>query len=209
MKKATAMQASGSRLDARRIQRVRARSWRTSGTVSGTSGSSCRRTRGATAGRGGGGAGRECDRSGEGAAGDRGALIAEYRASADPRTVAAVKWQRPVGPSSLHRIKETLREVLRPFVDQALLTHNVAKPVEPGGGQPDRAVRVGDRAEQVEAPVVRGDRRPRPGHRLGHARAPGSPLRGQSPTESKATRSSPSRTAARCTRPTSRTSSPG
>ena len=61
---------------------------------------------------------------------ERNELIAEYRASGDPRKVAAVKWQRPVGPSSLHRIKETLRAVLRPFVDQGLLTHNVAKLVE-------------------------------------------------------------------------------
>ncbi|MFJ9787308.1 hypothetical protein ACIRSS_47585 [Amycolatopsis sp. NPDC101161] len=47
---------------------------------------------------------------------ERNELIGEYRASGDPRKVAAVKWQRPVGPTSLHRIKETLREVLRPFV---------------------------------------------------------------------------------------------
>jgi integrase len=41
-----------------------------------------------------------------------------------------VKWQRPVGPTSLHRIKETLRAILRPAADQGLLTHNVAKLVE-------------------------------------------------------------------------------
>ncbi|MDT7804282.1 MAG: hypothetical protein QOI78_7715, partial [Actinomycetota bacterium] len=61
---------------------------------------------------------------------DRNEQIAEYRASGDPRKVEAVKWQRPVGPTSLHRIKETLRAILRPAVDQGLLTHNVAKLVE-------------------------------------------------------------------------------
>ncbi len=61
---------------------------------------------------------------------ERNEQIAEYRASGDPRKVAAVKWQRPVGPASLHRIKETLRAILRPAVDQGLLTHNVAKLVE-------------------------------------------------------------------------------
>jgi integrase len=61
---------------------------------------------------------------------ERNEQIAEYRASGDPRKIAAVKWQRPVGPTSLHRIKESLRAVLRPAVDQGLLTHNVAKLVE-------------------------------------------------------------------------------
>ncbi len=61
---------------------------------------------------------------------ERNELIAEYRASRDPRKVEAVKWQRPVGPASLRRIKETLRAILRPAVDQGLLTHNVAKLVE-------------------------------------------------------------------------------
>lgn len=61
---------------------------------------------------------------------ERNELIGEYRASGDPQKIAAVKWQRPVGPASLHRIKETLRAVLRPAVDQGLLTHNVAKLVE-------------------------------------------------------------------------------
>jgi len=61
---------------------------------------------------------------------ERNELIAEYRASGDPRKIEAVKWQRPVGPTSLHRIKETLRAILRPAVDQGLLTHNVAKLVE-------------------------------------------------------------------------------
>ncbi|UOZ06890.1 tyrosine recombinase XerC [Amycolatopsis sp. WQ 127309] len=61
---------------------------------------------------------------------ERNDLIGQYRASGDPEKVAAVKWQRPVGPASLHRIKETLRAILRPYVDQGLLTHNVAKLVQ-------------------------------------------------------------------------------
>ncbi len=51
---------------------------------------------------------------------ERNEQIAEYRASGDPRKIEAVKWQRPVGPTSLHRIKETLRAILRPAVDQGL-----------------------------------------------------------------------------------------
>ncbi|WP_199754048.1 hypothetical protein [Amycolatopsis sp. WAC 01375] len=40
--------------------------------------------------------------------------IAEYRNSGDPLKIAAVKWQRPVGPTSIRRIRETLRAVLTP-----------------------------------------------------------------------------------------------
>ncbi|GAB3487525.1 tyrosine-type recombinase/integrase [Amycolatopsis cihanbeyliensis] len=56
--------------------------------------------------------------------------IAEYRASGDRRKIAAVKWQRPVGPTSMHRIRETLRTILSPAVKQGLLAMNVAKLVE-------------------------------------------------------------------------------
>ncbi|WP_409463237.1 hypothetical protein [Amycolatopsis sp. GA6-003] len=57
-------------------------------------------------------------------------VIAEYRASKDPRKVAAVKWQRPVGPTSIRRIRETLRAALSPAVKEGLLTVNVASLVE-------------------------------------------------------------------------------
>ncbi|SEP54513.1 Site-specific recombinase XerD, partial [Amycolatopsis saalfeldensis] len=57
-------------------------------------------------------------------------VIAEYRASGDPRKVAAVKWQRPVGPTSIRRIRETLRAILSPAVKEGLLTVNVASLVE-------------------------------------------------------------------------------
>ncbi|MEV7551976.1 tyrosine-type recombinase/integrase [Amycolatopsis sp. NPDC089917] len=56
--------------------------------------------------------------------------IAEYRNSGDPQKIAAVKWQRPVGPTSIRRIRETLRAVLSPAVKQGLLTVNVASLVE-------------------------------------------------------------------------------
>lgn len=54
-------------------------------------------------------------------------LIAEYRASGDLRKNEAVKWQRPVGPTSLNRIRELLRAVLSPAVAEGLLMVNVAK----------------------------------------------------------------------------------
>ncbi|MDT8912036.1 hypothetical protein [Amycolatopsis sp. PS_44_ISF1] len=57
-------------------------------------------------------------------------VIAEYRACGDPRKVAAVKWKRPVGPTSIRRIQETLRAVLGPAVKEDLLTVNVASLVE-------------------------------------------------------------------------------
>src|SRR5207248_1997601 len=56
--------------------------------------------------------------------------IEEYRASGDPRKIAAVKWQRPVGPTALNRIRETLRAILSPAFKEGLLTVNVAKLVE-------------------------------------------------------------------------------
>lgn len=61
---------------------------------------------------------------------DHNEVIAEYRASGDPREIAAVKRQRPVGPSSLHRIRESLRAILSPAVKEGLLSVNVAKLVE-------------------------------------------------------------------------------
>nr|WP_297541010.1 site-specific integrase [Amycolatopsis sp.] len=57
-------------------------------------------------------------------------VIGEYRSSGDPKKVAAVKWQRPVGPTSIRRIRETLRAVLNPAVKEGLLTVNVASLVE-------------------------------------------------------------------------------
>ncbi|QYN21956.1 hypothetical protein [Amycolatopsis sp. DSM 110486] len=57
-------------------------------------------------------------------------LIAEYRASGDSRKIAVVKWQRPVGPTSVRRIRETLRAMLSPVVKEGLLVVNVASLVE-------------------------------------------------------------------------------
>ncbi|GAA1034229.1 tyrosine-type recombinase/integrase [Amycolatopsis albidoflavus] len=57
-------------------------------------------------------------------------LIAVYRESGDPRKIAAVKWQRPVGPTSIHRINGTLKTCLNRPVKQGLLVVNVASLVE-------------------------------------------------------------------------------
>ncbi|MGW7538604.1 DNA methyltransferase [Amycolatopsis sp. NPDC054798] len=57
-------------------------------------------------------------------------LIAVYRESGDPRKIAAVKWQRPVGPSSTHRINGILKTCLNRPVKQGLLVVNVASLVE-------------------------------------------------------------------------------
>lgn len=57
-------------------------------------------------------------------------IIQEYRDSGDPRKVAAVKWQRPVGPTSIRRIRETLRVVLNPAIKEGLLRVNVASLVQ-------------------------------------------------------------------------------
>ncbi|WP_245573234.1 hypothetical protein [Amycolatopsis benzoatilytica] len=57
-------------------------------------------------------------------------LIEQDRESGDPRKAAAVKWQRPVGPLSLHRIRETLRALLNRRGREGLLIVNVAVLVE-------------------------------------------------------------------------------
>lgn len=56
--------------------------------------------------------------------------IAEFRRSGDPVKIAAVKWQRPVGPTSINKINGTLKTVLSPAVREGLLLVNVAKLVE-------------------------------------------------------------------------------
>lgn len=56
--------------------------------------------------------------------------IAAARASTDAARREAVKWQRPAGPTSMQRIRETLRTALNDAIRQELLTVNVAKWVE-------------------------------------------------------------------------------
>ncbi|MEV6904622.1 tyrosine-type recombinase/integrase [Amycolatopsis sp. NPDC051372] len=56
--------------------------------------------------------------------------IAEFRQSGDQVKIAAVKWQRPVGPTSLHKINGTLKTVLSPAEKSGILLANVAKLVE-------------------------------------------------------------------------------
>ncbi len=88
-------------------------------------------------------------------------VIAEYRASKDPRKVAAVKWQRPVGPTSIRRIRETLRAALSPAVKEGLLTVNVASLVElPPAKRPTAKVWTDERVArwretgEVPSPVM-------------------------------------------------------
>ncbi|WP_328618090.1 hypothetical protein OHS18_20285 [Amycolatopsis sp. NBC_00355] len=92
---------------------------------------------------------------------ERNEVIAEFRASGDRRKIAAVKWQRPVGPASLHRSKETLRAILRPAVDEGLLTHNVAKLVKLPAAErpkpklwPPERVALWQRTGKVPYPVM-------------------------------------------------------
>jgi integrase len=56
--------------------------------------------------------------------------IAAARASKDDNRRAAVKWQRPVGPSSMQRIRETLRTALNDAIRQEFLLVNVARWVQ-------------------------------------------------------------------------------
>ena len=56
--------------------------------------------------------------------------IVAARASKDPKRREAVKYQRPVGPSSMQRIRETLRTALNSAIAQQLITYNAAKWVE-------------------------------------------------------------------------------
>jgi hypothetical protein len=54
--------------------------------------------------------------------------ITATRASNDDTRSAAVKWQRPVGPSSMQRIRETLRTALNDTIRQEFLLVNVPSP---------------------------------------------------------------------------------
>ncbi len=88
-------------------------------------------------------------------------LIGQYRASGDPRKIAAVKYQRPVGPSSLGAIRDTLRATLAPSVKQGLLPINVATLVElPPAERPTPKVWTPERVQrwretgEIPGPVV-------------------------------------------------------
>ncbi|MFB9307515.1 tyrosine-type recombinase/integrase, partial [Kibdelosporangium philippinense] len=56
--------------------------------------------------------------------------IVASRASKDPARRETVKWQRPVGPTSLQRIRETLRTALNAAIPEGLVVVNAAKWVE-------------------------------------------------------------------------------
>ncbi|MEV0623525.1 tyrosine-type recombinase/integrase [Nonomuraea sp. NPDC050404] len=58
-------------------------------------------------------------------------IIAAERASGDPSRVASVRYRRPVGPTTLHRIRATLRHALNIAISQdRLLDFNPAAVVE-------------------------------------------------------------------------------
>jgi hypothetical protein len=87
--------------------------------------------------------------------------ITAARESQDERRCAAVKWQCPVGPSSMQRIRETLRKALNDAIRQQLITFNPAKWVEmPSARRPKamlwtvEGVELWRRTGQVPGPVM-------------------------------------------------------
>jgi integrase len=65
--------------------------------------------------------------------------IAEYRTSSDPALRALARYRRPVGPTSLHRIRATLRAALNDAMRQQLIVLNPAgllKLPPPGKAKP-------------------------------------------------------------------------
>lgn len=87
--------------------------------------------------------------------------IVAARASKDDKRREAVKYQRPVGPSSMQRIRETLRKALNDAIRQELITFNAAKWVQmPAATRPKAVVWTPERVEhwqrtaQVPSPVM-------------------------------------------------------
>jgi integrase len=74
--------------------------------------------------------------------------IKAARASKDPKRREAVKYQRPVGPSSLQRIRETLRSYLNDRIREELISFNPAKWVKlPPADRPKPLVWTPERVE--------------------------------------------------------------
>jgi len=87
--------------------------------------------------------------------------IALARESGDVERIAAVKYQRPVGPSSMQRIRETLRASLNDAIRQELIAFNAAKWVEmPPAARPKPIVWTPERIErwretgEIPSPVM-------------------------------------------------------
>ncbi|MGW0590068.1 site-specific integrase [Streptosporangium sp. NPDC002607] len=77
-------------------------------------------------------------------------VIAEARASADPEQCAKVKYRRPVGPATIHRIRATLRHALNIAIKQdRLIDFNPAAVVElPDAERPKALVWTDERVAQ-------------------------------------------------------------
>ena len=87
--------------------------------------------------------------------------IGEYRASSDPALRALARYRRPVGPTSLHRIRATLRAALNDAMRQELITLNPAallKLPPPGKARPvvwtDEHVDYWRRTGKTPSPVM-------------------------------------------------------
>jgi integrase len=83
------------------------------------------------------------------------------RDSGDAERIAAVKYQRPVGPASMQRIRETLRAALNDAIRDELITFNAAKWVEmPPAVRPKPVVWTPERIErwletgEIPSPVM-------------------------------------------------------
>jgi integrase len=83
------------------------------------------------------------------------------RESGDAERIAAVKYQRPVGPASMQRIRETLRASLNDAIREELITFNAAKWVEmPPAVRPKPIVWTPERIErwretgEIPSPVM-------------------------------------------------------
>lgn len=87
--------------------------------------------------------------------------IVAARGSKDLKRREAVKYQRPVGPSSMQRIRETLRTALNFAIRQGLITFNAAKWVElPPAARPKPILWTPERIEhwrltgEIPSPVM-------------------------------------------------------
>jgi len=89
-------------------------------------------------------------------------MIAEYndeiraaRESGDPTRCEAVRYQRPVGSTSMQRIRATLRTALNDAIRRELITFNAAKWVElPAGNRPPPLVWTPERIRRWETSGV-------------------------------------------------------
>ncbi len=83
---------------------------------------------------------------------DRNQLIRASRTSSDPAQRAAVRGMRPVGPTTLHRIRATLRKALNDAIRHGLIAANPATHLElPAGRRPRPVVWTPERVTRWQA----------------------------------------------------------